>query len=95
MQFEKQLLWRPVGNELVVLVPKKGIYFQINSSGKEIWNALQKGFSTPEIAEILSKKYDISLKKAQNDVQRFCIQLKKEGIIREVKKKKRLNKGRA
>jgi SOS response regulatory protein OraA/RecX len=55
--------------------------FVTNETGKDILNLLQKGYSTDQIANILSDSYNNENDQIRNDVISFINQLRDNGII--------------
>jgi len=53
----------------------------MNETGAFIWRLLENGMPVQEIAEALTKDYDVSLDKAVSDTDKFINDLKKKSIL--------------
>ncbi len=53
----------------------------MNELGAEIWNRMLQGRSNVQIAEDLSKEYEVTVEEILEDIESFQVQLKSYGII--------------
>ena len=54
---------------------------KLNSTGKDIWEALQDGLNEEQIALRLQEKYQVELEQVQQDVGEFLNSMRKVGIL--------------
>ncbi|MEM8980600.1 MAG: PqqD family peptide modification chaperone [Pseudomonadota bacterium] len=75
-----------MGGETVMMDVDKGVYLSLNATGTQIWEALAKPASLPEITQKVREAFDVS---AAGDldaqVSKFVSDLKENGLITEVK----------
>lgn len=55
----------------------------LNSSGKLLWEALEKGADTDELVGLILDRYQIDEGIARADVEKFLANLRKYGILNE------------
>ena len=86
MKMQEGFVMREVaGQYVVVAVGEASKTFhgmiKLNSTGKDIWEGLEKGLTEEEIVEVLVDKYDVQNSDVKNDVQEFLKQMREVGII--------------
>ena len=70
---------------LVVLMIETGKYFQINrSTGRIIWQALEKPCSVDEIVELLLLRFQVSKDICHDETRRFVGELEKAGMVQQL-----------
>lgn len=67
----------------VLLDERRGLYFQLNSTGSLILDLLSEGETETVIARRLSDEYEVSDSQALEDVRRLSIQLMEKGVFEE------------
>ena len=83
---KNNLLLREIAGEFL-LIPLGDSSKQFNSiitmneTGAFIWRLLENGMPVQEIAEALTKDYDVSLEKAVSDTHKFINELKEKSIL--------------
>lgn len=55
----------------------------LTNSAKFVWDLLQENTTIDEVADKLSKKYNIDISKAKSDVENFLNKLREYNIIEE------------
>jgi hypothetical protein len=66
------VVWRDVGDDLVVLELSTSTYLTLNGTAKFLWQGIADGGSTKsELAIRLSNRYDIPEEQAVADVESF------------------------
>lgn len=88
MRFNGNFILKKLGEEnIVVPIGQEAVnlnaVLSLNETGVIIYEALQKGSIVSEVASILIKEYDVTQKKAMEDIEKFIEQLKSLGIIYE------------
>ena len=54
---------------------------ELNYTAADIWKWISKGYSSEEIAKLLSEKYDVELSKAQSDTQKIIDKMISAGVV--------------
>lgn len=67
----------------VVLDIRHGEMFNLNLVGSRILELLKSGASEPQIAEVVSREFDVSRDLAESDLQEFIEALKKCRLVEE------------
>lgn len=75
------VLFRELGEELVLLDLNSSKYFSLNETGAVIWNLLEQGEDHGSIARQLSMKFDVDEQKAMADVEDLLDRLCSAGLI--------------
>ncbi|MBU1142513.1 MAG: PqqD family protein [Firmicutes bacterium] len=79
------MLKNVAGKNIVVPVGEEAVNFNglitLNSSGKMLFEALQKDVEMIQLVQLMLVKYDIDEETAKNDVNAFVNKLKSKGII--------------
>lgn len=79
------MLKNVAGKHIVVPVGEEAVNFNglitLNSSGKMLFEALQRDVEMIQLVQLMLVKYDIDEETAKNDVNAFVNKLKSKGII--------------
>lgn len=86
MKIKEGFVLREVaGQTIVIAVGEASKSFHgminLNNTGKEIWEGVQKGMSEDLIAKKLTEKYEVSFSKAQEDVDRLIRKMYEAGVM--------------
>jgi hypothetical protein len=65
----------------VVLNLSSGIYYGASDVGARIWTLALNGKSQNEIADVLSREFDVTVEQASNDVQAFLADLESRNLL--------------
>jgi hypothetical protein len=65
----------------VVYKPSNGAFFQLNGSGRYIWDNLENWLSLEQLTVDFSLKYRLSKEVAEEDVQVFLSNLLEKGLL--------------
>jgi len=71
-----------LANEKIILETTSGIYYNINSLGKEIWELIQTPLTVSDILDSLTKTYNVSFDQCKNEVISFLLSLQNSGLIK-------------
>lgn len=71
----QDVVWREIGDELVVMHMGTATYLTINGSGKVLWVRLAEGATSEQLAETLSERYGVDADRSRADVQSFLASL--------------------
>jgi len=72
---------RKVQDEEVVLDLGSGTYFGLNEIGTKVWEMLKEKVPLEHLSEKIAEEYEVSLKRAQKDVNTLVMTLEKKGLI--------------
>ncbi|MBR3738745.1 MAG: PqqD family protein [Eubacterium sp.] len=86
MKIKKGFAKRKIGTRYVVvatgeLSKKMNIIIEMNETSSDIWDLIEKGCQTEEVAKALSEKYEIPYEKALEDTQKIINQMKETGVF--------------
>jgi hypothetical protein len=76
-----EVVWREVGDELVVLELSTSTYLTLNGTAKYLWSTLADGATTGQLVKALAEKYQIPLEQARTDTESFLTALTDRGLI--------------
>jgi hypothetical protein len=69
------VVWREVGDELVVLELSTSTYLTLNGTAKHLWLSLSDGSTVEALVDMLATKYQISHEQATRDTEAFLTSL--------------------
>jgi hypothetical protein len=75
------VVWRAVGDELVVLELATATYLTLNGTAKLLWEELADGSSVSGLVASLCTRYGITEGQARSDVESFMAVLAERGLI--------------
>jgi hypothetical protein len=78
---DSAVIWRALGDELVLVRPTSGEIRVLNAVGAFIWGSIDGRLSIGELAAALGEEYAVSESEAQADAQEFIVQLQNEGWL--------------
>jgi hypothetical protein len=81
----KNILWKKVDDEIVMVDPKKDDYSYLNSTATDVWVLIDKGSTSDEIIAKLAQDYEMDPKIVKTDVTKLLKELVKEGYITALK----------
>jgi Coenzyme PQQ synthesis protein D (PqqD) len=75
------VVWREVGEDLVVLELSTSTYLTLNGSAKQLWIGLSEGGTVPALVERLTSLYGISDEQASADTEAFLAALAERKLL--------------
>lgn len=78
----KNIIWREVDNEAVILNIETNDYFTLDSTGAEIWKRFTSENSISAIISGISSEYGIEKERLTEDINDFIKELKEEGLVK-------------
>jgi len=69
-----------LGSELILLDPRNGEMFSLNSTGRCVWFALPAG-SVMDVAACVAAEFDVKPEAACGDVAMLMVALQRAGLI--------------
>ena len=77
----QDLQWKTLEGEAIVVDDAEGKIFRITESGCRIWALIDGSHTGEQIAGVIANEYEISSKKAVDDVTQFIKLLRKQDLI--------------
>jgi hypothetical protein len=68
---DKDLAWRALENEVVVLDLRTSMYLSVNQTGALLWTRLVNGATEEELVSVLLDAFDVGQERAHADVAGF------------------------
>lgn len=87
MRLRKDLILREMGTEYVIVDPSQDVVdmskvFTLNETAAVIWKELvDRDFSTADMANILTKQFEVSYEKALEDASILLARFEHEGLL--------------
>ena len=78
----KDILFRELEGEAVLLNLKTGIYFGLNPLGTRIWHLIRKFAALKPVFAALLTEYDVDASRCKEDLRDLTASLQKSGLIR-------------
>lgn len=75
------VIFKSVGDELVLLDVERGIYYGLDPVGARMWQLLAEGSSIESIVDAILGEYDVSREELQRDVERLTSELRDRGLL--------------
>ena len=79
---EQDVVGQVVDGEAVLVLPSKGKVKVLNEVGARIWELADGTRSIGEIAEQITREYEVDIQQAQRDVISFCQELVGKDVMR-------------
>ena len=76
LKLRTNLVWRQVGDEVMVLDTDTSQYLSVNPSGALLWQLLTEGCKQEDLERALLERFDIDEQMAHEGTQRFLSSLK-------------------
>lgn len=76
LKLRDHLVWRQVGDEVMVLDTDTSQYLSVNSSGAVLWPLLTDGCRREDLERALVEHFDVDDETARADTERFLASLK-------------------
>lgn len=78
---KKDIVWKTVENEAVLLDPVKGSYFGLNPVGCSFWEKVDGMRTTDEIIDLLLQEYLVDRETLSRDIDELMLDLKSKGLL--------------
>ena len=78
----KNVIWREIDEEIVILDVDTQDYFTLNKTGTRMWKMLNSKKKEEEILRAIQSAYDVDEDRASKDFQKFIEQLAKHKLIK-------------
>ena len=77
----QQVIFRQMGDEMVLLDLESGLYFGVDGVGQRIWETFAEGRNLEEAVAVVVAEYEVDQVQAQADVIAFVSDLVDRGLL--------------
>jgi hypothetical protein len=77
----KDVVFRELDGEAVLLNLKTGVYFGLDAVGTRIWQLLGEHGELARVARAVQEEYDVAAARSEADLLRLVAQLREKGLI--------------
>lgn len=70
-----------INDEVAILDLERSLYFGLEGTGVQIWDALEQPHSASELCDQLVAKFEVSRTECEKDVMTLLTSLQEEGLI--------------
>ncbi len=78
---DRDLVWREVGDEVIILDTRASIYASVNESGRVLWLRLAEGATLDDLAGELQREYGLDAADAKRDAEAFVTSLRERDLL--------------
>ncbi len=75
------VIFKNVGDEVVLLDIERGIYYGLDPVGARMWQLLAEGASAEAIVDTMLGEYEVSREELQRDLERLTSELRERGLL--------------
>ena len=75
------VVWREVGDEVIVFGADRSEYLATNPAGTVLWPLLAAGATLAEIGRALSDRWGLSSEQGREDAAAFVAELRAQGLL--------------
>jgi hypothetical protein len=77
----EDVVWREVGDELVILELSTSTYLTLNGTAKHLWEGLADGVTIDALVQMLTQRYPITTEQARSDTESFLSALAERELL--------------
>ena len=81
LKISKNVLFREIDDEAVLLNLQSGIYFGLDKIGTEIWRWIREDGRLGKVLDKMTRRYEVSPRTAESDLLALAADLKKHGLV--------------
>ncbi len=81
LRVSDQVIFKPVGDEMVLLDFQSGMYYGLDPVGARIWQLLASERSLGDIVETILGEYDVAREEVERDIDRLVEELERRGLV--------------
>lgn len=78
---QESVVWRQVGDEVMVLDTASSEYLSINKTGSVLWHLLKDGANLEQLASALMEEFGIDTSQATTDALAFVSSVRELGLL--------------
>ena len=81
IRIRKDVVFRDLEGELVLLNLATGVYFGLDPVGTRIWALIEDGRTVDEIVSAISAEYEVEADACRTDLARFLVTLRDNDLV--------------
>ena len=81
VEIPKDVLFRDLGSEAIVLNVRTGVYYGLNDTGTRMWNVLSRHAGVEQAYGALLAEYDVADDRLRDDLLGLIGQLAERGLV--------------
>ncbi len=81
MRAAEGVVAKAVGEELLLLDAKRGIYQGLDAVGTRVWQLVTGGSSLDETLSVLLEEYEVGREQLRQDVEQLLDELRRDGLL--------------
>jgi hypothetical protein len=82
LSISDQVIYKPVGDELVLLDFQSGMYYGLDPVGVRMWELLAAGWSLGDVVDTMLGEFDVARETLERDVDALVGELERRGLVR-------------
>lgn len=75
------VVWRQVGDEVVLVNMKTNLIYSLNSTGARLWELLDSGADRREIEQAMLDEFDVEPAQLRQEIDSQLERLAREGLV--------------
>jgi len=76
-----RVIFRPVGDEMVLLDARNGTYYGLDPTGVRIWQLIAAGKPLGALVETMLAEFDVTRETLEGDVDALIAELEQRGLV--------------
>lgn len=81
LRVPEDVVWRDLGEEVVILNLATGIYFSLNKVGRRIWSLIAEQAGSDEVVSKVAQEFEADTSRIQDDFDSLVRELEAEGLV--------------
>ena len=81
VRISEQVVYKPVGDELVLLDFQSGMYYGLDPIAVRIWELIAAQYPLGEIVETMLAEYDVPRETLEGDIDTLLEELERRGLV--------------
>lgn len=81
VRIAERVIFRPVGDELVLLDSRSGTYYGLDPTGMRVWELIAEGASLGAIVETMLGELDVTRERLEADIDALIADLERRGLV--------------
>lgn len=77
----RDVVFRELGGEMVLLNLKSGVYFGLNETGTQMWTLLAELKDAGRVVDALEQEYAASREELESDLHKLLQALREKGLV--------------
>ncbi|HEX2123769.1 MAG TPA: PqqD family protein [Thermoanaerobaculia bacterium] len=81
LRVSDRVIFKPVGDEMVLLDFQSGMYYGLDPVGARIWQLLAAEHSLGDVVQTILGEYDVAREEVERDIDRLVEELERRGLV--------------